>query len=240
MAALALGFIEKSKRERRERHAVLSPFLHLDGGDRQHVAVDPVAAELRRLARAKHRHELKHEKDLHPLRRFAHDAHGVGQFLPSNRRHRRHDGCGENSGHHVHGVVRDEARADSEVEDLAAPHQHPLQRRLLSCLFERTDGVDEERRGDLVERSRPHEGHQVKLNHPPLRAIGRDPSALQPTPKPESVSEDESARKAQADFAPSSSGFLARLPKTHLRPSAERQVRDASARRETQHPTFDA
>ena len=121
-------------------------------------------------------------------------------------------------------LVRDEARADSEVEDLAAPHQHPLQRRLLSCLFERTDDVDEERGRDFVEWSRSHVRHQMELNHPALGSVGGDPSSLQTTPKPKGVSEDVATRKAQPNFAPSSSGFLARLSKAHLRPSAERQV----------------
>ena len=143
MAAFALGLIEKSKRERRERHAVLASFLHLFGGDRQHVAVDPLAAEFRRLARPKHRHELKCKKDLHPLRSFAHDAHRFGQVLPPNSRHRRHDGRGENSADSVDGVVRDISSAYREVEDFAAPHQHPLQGRLLACLFKRSHDVDE-------------------------------------------------------------------------------------------------
>ena len=168
MSALRLGRIEKPNREGRERYSVLAPFLHLGCWNREHVAVDPVAAQLRRLARAEHRHELKSEEDLHHPRSFSHDAQGFGQVLPSNGRHRRHDGRGEDSGHPIHGIVRDEARADGQVEDLAAPHEHAFQRRLLSCLFERSHDVDEERGRDLVQWPRSHERHQMELDHPAL------------------------------------------------------------------------
>ena len=171
MSALGLGGIEQLNRERRERHSVLAPFLHLGCRNREHITVDPVPPQLRRFARTKHRHELKREEDLHPPRSFSHDAHGIRKVLPLDGRHRRHDGSGEDTGNSIHWVVRDVSRADSEVENFAAPHQHPLQSRLLACLFEWPNDVDEKRGRDLVQWPRSHEWHQVEFDHPTLGSV---------------------------------------------------------------------
>ena len=134
--------------ERREGHAKWPSLLHVLSWYVDRVFCDPRLLERSILAWSKHRAEREEKEHAHALRRILHDG---GQLSPVDRRHRLDLRRREDLRYSCERVVLDVACANREVKDLAKAHEHALERCLLSVLFYRLHGADDEWGGDLVE-----------------------------------------------------------------------------------------
>ena len=110
----------------------------------------------------------------------------------------------------------------------------------MSCRLNAFDCVNDKRRGDFVDLTTADRPDDVSLQSPLFVCVRDDPASLEIAPKLEGVCEHIAFRRLKSERFSSLSSFLTRLFKRHLRPSAKRDVGNASCIRQTQVPTFNA
>lgn len=194
----AFSGLKDAPHEGRERNAMRLSLFHFFAWNRKHVVFDPVPANLDGLDRAKHRSERPEEKKLCTTRRVDEYGHDFRQRFPIDRRHRRND-CGRKDFRNaVDWVVMDVSGANSEVHDLSNAHKHALQRGLMAVVFNASDGLNEERRGNFVDLSVSDRPDYVLLEAALFCEVGNDPPLFESAPELEGISKDVAARRFEA------------------------------------------
>lgn len=146
-----------------------------------------------------------------------------------NRRHRLHDRRCKDSAHPVNRIVVDVAGADGQVHDFAGAHEDALEGRLVTSALDAFDGLDDKRRGDLIDLSAAKWSDDVALHAAALILVADDATALEVLPKRPSVAECVATWRFLAELFALAPGDLASLHKTQLWPMAKCKIRDATA-----------
>lgn len=142
--------VKDGPHERGEGKSEVSLHLHLVGGNREDVTVDPAPLDGHDLFWPEQRAKAEQEQNLDVLRRIFHGVEDGGQALPRHRWHRRHLGGREHLAHSAQRVVLYVARADRKVEHLAKSHDDALQCRLLAFFCDGRDDLDDQRGRNFV------------------------------------------------------------------------------------------
>ena len=212
--------------------------FHFRCRDGENIPIDPLPLELCVLTRAEHGKERPSKKKLHVAWRLGHDAHDVWQFFPVNGGHWLDARRCKNLAHALDWIVWNEACANGQIENLARAHQDPLEGGPLAGSLDRHDGVNDERRCDLIELTTANFAHDVLLNALLFVSIADDSAALEVLPQPEGVIQDVAALRRESSRLSASSSFLPCSFKGHFRPSSQCDVGDLAGFRQTEDPTF--
>ena len=194
----AFSGFKNAAHEGRDRNAMRLSLFHFFAGYREHVIFDPVPAHFDGLDRAEHRRQRPEEKKLRPTRRIDENGHDFRQRFPIDRRHRRNDCRRKDFRNAVDWVVMDISGANSEVHDLSHAHKHALQRGLMAVVFNASDGLNEERRGNFVDLSVSDRPDHVLLEAALFCEVGNDPALFESAPELEGISKDVAARRFEA------------------------------------------
>lgn len=122
----------------------------------------------------------------------------------------------------------DVACANREVKDLAKAHEHALERCLLSVLFYRVHGADDEWGGDLVELTIADRLDDVALEATAFVLVAHDLGLFEAAPETKSVFQYIALRWLKPDVLSQASGFLSCLREIHVWVLAELFVGDTA------------
>lgn len=120
------------------------------------------------------------------------------------------------------------ACANREVKDLAKAHEHALERCLLSVLFYRLHGADDEWGGDLVELTIADRADDVTLKATAFVLVAHDLGLFEAAPETKSVLQYIPFWRLEPDVFSYASGFLSCLREIHVWVLAELFVGDTA------------
>ena len=83
----------------------------------------------------------------------------------------------------------DVAGADGQVHDFTGAHEHALQGRLMPGPFDAFDGLDDKRRGDLIDLTPSQRADDVALHAAAFILVADDATALEVLPERPSVAQ---------------------------------------------------